>query len=162
MKWIGLFQESLTRFQKIFSLRVPMNPCQCRKAKLERTIFSMVQYCKITVGDSFNTSISGIAGRFYGHDDTVAQRRGLLARFGWQESLIFLVSDARCQRKQGGISYKYRHWYDRHMTLISLISALHPVQYWQRGNKEKVNYIKRWYDTYDLSFSLFCPTVASK
>ena len=24
---------------------------------------------------------------------------------------------------------KYWHWYDRHMTLISLISVLHPVQY---------------------------------
>ena len=44
-----IHQESLTGFQKIFLLRVPMNSQQCWKAKLERALFSMFQYCKITV-----------------------------------------------------------------------------------------------------------------
>ena len=42
-------QESLAGFQKLFLLRVPMNPLQCWKAKLQRALFSMFQYCKITV-----------------------------------------------------------------------------------------------------------------
>ena len=33
----------------MFLFRFPMNPYQCWKAKLERTLFSMFQYCKITV-----------------------------------------------------------------------------------------------------------------
>ena len=42
-------EKGLTRFQKFFSIWVPMNPSQDWKAKLESAYSLMVQNCKNTV-----------------------------------------------------------------------------------------------------------------
>ena len=46
---MGLSQKSLTVIEKLFLFRVPMNPLQCWRAKLESVYSFMLKYSKIPV-----------------------------------------------------------------------------------------------------------------